>query len=69
MHLVSRREQCVRIGEFEFFFEAGESICTEYSHKYTLAGFAALASAGGFAVERVWTDPRQWFSVQLLRAH
>src|SRR5207302_1283132 len=31
MHLVSRRDQHVHIGDAEFFFAAGESILTEYS--------------------------------------
>ena len=45
-------------------FADGESIITEYSHKYTLDGFADMTSAAGFRVEQVWTDPREWFSVQ-----
>jgi len=67
MQLVSRREQAATVGGVAFGFREGEVLTTEYSHKYTLEGFAALAAAGGFAVEQVWTDPRQWFSVQLLR--
>lgn len=49
-------------------FRSGEQIITEFSHKYTLGDFAALASRAGFAVEKVWTDEREWFSVQYLRA-
>jgi uncharacterized SAM-dependent methyltransferase len=45
----------------------GESIWTESSYKYTLAEFAQLAAMTGFAVERVWTDSQQLFSVQYLR--
>lgn len=63
MHLVSRREQCVHIGEFEFFFQAGETICTEYSHKYTFDSLEHLAEAGGFRLEQAWTDERQYFGV------
>lgn len=66
MHLRSRRAQVVRVGGTEIPFEAGESIHTENSHKYTISEFAVLASAAGFSVERVWTDARRWFSVQYL---
>jgi dimethylhistidine N-methyltransferase len=67
MHLVSLKNQTVRIGEVEIAFKLGESIWTESSYKYTLEEFAHLAATAGFAVERVWTDPRQLFSVQYLR--
>jgi dimethylhistidine N-methyltransferase len=67
MQLVSRCEQAMRIGGLSIPFRRGEILTTEYSHKYTLPGFAAVAARGGFAVERVWTDRRRWFSVQLLR--
>jgi uncharacterized SAM-dependent methyltransferase len=45
-------------------FEAGETIHTEYSYKYTLDEFAALAGTAGFSVETVWTDDQSYFSVQ-----
>ena len=66
MHLVSQKAQTVSLGEARYAFEEGESILTEYSHKYTLEGFAALAARGGWAVKQVWTDPEQLFSVQYL---
>jgi dimethylhistidine N-methyltransferase len=68
MHLVSTAEQVVRLGGTEIHFERGESICTEHSHKYTLAGFARLARRAGLAVRRVWTDAGRRFSVQYLEA-
>ncbi|HVH06127.1 MAG TPA: L-histidine N(alpha)-methyltransferase [Myxococcota bacterium] len=67
MHLVSRRDQVVRIAGQAIPFAKGESIHTENSHKYELAGFAALAAAAGFTVERAWIDDAKLFSVQLLR--
>jgi dimethylhistidine N-methyltransferase len=67
MHLVSLKNQTVRIGESEISFKLGESIWTESSYKYTLEEFAQLAASAGFTVERVWTDPRQLFSVQYLK--
>jgi dimethylhistidine N-methyltransferase len=68
MHLVSLRDQTVHIGKAEFFFAAGESIRTEYSHKYSLIGLRVLAEAAGFTVARVWTDELQYFSVLYLTA-
>ena len=66
MHLVSRRDQWVHVGDAEFFFAAGESIRTEYSHKYRLGDLRDLAMAAGFATKRVWTDERGYFSVHYL---
>jgi len=69
MHLVSRIGHVVTLGGDALWIEAGEAIVTEYSYKYDLDGFAALASRGGFAVQRVWTDRERLFSVQLLTAN
>ena len=66
MHLISRRDQIVRVGSVPFFFAAGESIHTENSCKYSLPALADLAWAGGFVVKRVWMDERQHFSVVYL---
>ena len=63
MHLVSRRDQVVHSGGMPFCFAKGESIHTENSYKYSLPALNHLAEAVGFAVERVWTDERQYFSV------
>ena len=41
MYLVSRRAQTVTFGSETIEFEAGETICTEYSHKYIVDEFAA----------------------------
>ena len=68
MRLVSLRAQRVRLGGRDFQFDAGEILVTEYSHKYSLEGFRALAEANGFSVAAVWTDPERLFSVQLLEA-
>mgnify|MGYP000013984130 CR=1 FL=1 len=68
MHLVSLRQQTIRVQDREIPFAQGQSLRTERSYKYTLAGFEALAREAGWSVEAVWTDPDQWLSVQLLRA-
>ena len=66
MHLLSRRTQHVDIGEARFQFDAGASIRTEYSYKYTLSGLRAVAASAGFTLRRTWTDPLQRFSVHYL---
>ncbi|MEO0424761.1 MAG: L-histidine N(alpha)-methyltransferase [Pseudomonadota bacterium] len=66
MQLVSRVAQTVQIDGEEFDLAAGEFILTEYSHKYSLEVFENLAETAGFRVAKVWTDPRQWFSLQYL---
>lgn len=64
MHLVSTIEQHVSLARVRVPLGRGEVIVTEYSHKYTVAGFAEMASRAGFAVEEVWVDPDGLFSVQ-----
>jgi dimethylhistidine N-methyltransferase len=64
--LVSRREQQVAIGRHKVRFGVDETIQVEYSCKYSLEDFAALADKAGLAVQRVWTDPQRMFSVQYL---
>jgi len=66
MRLIAEGEQTVHIGKERFVIEDGESILTEYSHKYTLDGFASLAGKAGFTVDKVWTDAERLFSVQYL---
>lgn len=63
MHLVSESQQQVVIGEDEFQFEAGETICTEYSHKYTVEEFEAIASEVGLSLHKHWTDDENNFAV------
>jgi uncharacterized SAM-dependent methyltransferase len=67
MHLISPEAQDVSIEGRRFHFDAGESLHTENSYKYTLESFAALASASGFDCLGQWTDPRDLFSVNYLQ--
>lgn len=67
MHLVSRKDQSVRIGGDSFPFREGETIHTESSYKYTLDSFRALAATAGWRSETVWTDADALFSVHMLR--
>ena len=56
MYLVSRAAQIVTIGNEKIEFTAGETICTEYSHKYTVDEFASIAAASGLALHKGgWT--------------
>ena len=68
MHLESLEKQRVSLGEGrpEASFRAGETIHTENSHKYDLAGIEKLAAAAGFRREKSWFDDQRRFSVSLL---
>ena len=66
MYLVSDANQRVVVSGRNFEIAQGERILTEYSHKYSLDGFADLAAQAGFQVRKVWTDERRYFSVQYL---
>ena len=68
MHLVSLVPQTANVGNYRFAFEAGESIHTENSYKYSVAGFRALAKSAGFKGEKVWLDPKGLFSLHGLVA-
>ncbi len=63
MYLVSRCAQVVTIGDEKIEFDVGETICTEYSHKYSVNEFASIAAASGLALHREWTDSKQHFAV------
>jgi L-histidine N-alpha-methyltransferase len=68
MHLVSVAQQTVNIGNYRFTFEAGESIHTENSYKYSIDGFRALAARAGFRSGKVWVDAKRLFSLHGLLA-
>ncbi len=66
MHLLSLKDQRVRIAGAAFGFRGGETIHTENSYKYSVAEFQALARGAGFEPARWWTDPQQLFAVHFL---
>lgn len=66
MHLVSTRNTQLIIDGKRFQFHLGDSIHTENSYKYSIDEFQQLAEHAGFDVEKVWTDRKQYFSLQLL---
>lgn len=67
MALVSLCDQSVSINGSRVRFKNGERVHTEYSYKYTLAEFAALAEKAGLHVKQTWTDSQELFSVQYLK--
>lgn len=64
MRLVSQVDQVVGVAGCRLRFATGEYIVTEYSHKYTIPGFSALAARAGLRFREAWTDDAGWFSVQ-----
>ena len=67
MHLRSTCEQIVRMGNHQFRFEQDETIHTENSHKYSVAGFLDLAKRAGWKMQKVWQSQDHAFAEILLR--
>ncbi|MEX2403985.1 MAG: L-histidine N(alpha)-methyltransferase [Balneolales bacterium] len=65
MHLVSKIEQGFEIDGIPIHFNKGEAIHTENSYKFTIEEFQNLASGAGLSLQKYWTDPDEYFSVQL----
>lgn len=63
MHLVAERDQILVVGGKSYSIARGESICTEYSYKYTPETVPDLVRAAGYDVRASWTDERSWFGV------
>jgi uncharacterized SAM-dependent methyltransferase len=70
MHLVSREAQTARLAGIglEVEFEAGESIHTENSYKYSVEDLRSLAADSGFGLRRSWFDGNRRFSLNLFSA-
>ena len=66
MHLVSKLDQIVRLGDTDIAFARGETIHTENSYKYTLESFQEIAQSAGFVIRSSWSDEQQLFSVHYL---
>ncbi|MCH7525845.1 MAG: L-histidine N(alpha)-methyltransferase [Planctomycetes bacterium] len=69
MHLVSRENQSVTIRDLNMSvdFKIGESIHTEYSHKFTPQGFEAISRRAGLRPVEIWSDRKDWFRLILLK--
>lgn len=68
MHLRATRPLTVQLGGEAYSFNEGETLHTEHSHKYTVAGFQAMAARAGFTPGKVWLDANRWFAVLWLEA-
>ena len=68
MWLDSQHDQKVTIAGETFKFDEGESIHTEYSHKYDLATFCKTARRVGLTLSEAWTDTNGLFAVALFMA-
>lgn len=70
MHLRSRISQSVRISGAETIadFAAGETICTEASHKFRPEQIGGMARAAGFRLAEQWIDCAWPFAENLLTA-
>ncbi len=66
MHLVSKMDQLASIKGHQFSFKRGESIITEYSHKYSVQEFQHLATKAGWLPLKAWVDQNKLFSIHLL---
>ena len=66
MHLLSLKDQVIRIARRAVAFRGGETIHTENSCKYTVDEFRGLAHGAGFEPAACWTDPERLFSVHYL---
>ena len=62
MHLESTKSQDVTVAGEVFHFEAGETIHTENSYKYTPDEVKELFP-GQYRFEDMWTDPEELFGV------
>lgn len=67
MHLLSGRNQAAHVGALDttFEFRAGETICTEFSHKFTQKELLSYARLGRFTPIKMWVD-RAWPFVEAL---
>lgn len=63
MHLVSTRDQVVRLGDATFGFRAGESIHTENSYKFHVPALADRMARLGWRLDAHWTDADRLFAV------
>ena len=67
MHLISRSDQVVHLCGHAIPVAEGDSVHTENSYKYTVAGFQRLARRAAFEPEAVWVDARRWFALHWLK--
>jgi len=67
IYIRSLADQEARIAGSRFRFAQDELIHTEYSYKYSIEDFRALAARAGFRPVDTWTDAAELFSVHYFR--
>jgi len=67
IYIRSLADQEARVAGSRFRFAKDELIHTEYSYKYSVEEFRALAARAGFRPVDTWTDPAELFSVHYFR--
>lgn len=67
--IVSLRDQRATVAGESVALARGERILLEYSHKYEVPEFQALARSAGWTPLEAWVDERRLFSVHLLANH
>jgi dimethylhistidine N-methyltransferase len=67
IYIRSLVDQEARVAGGRFRFAKDELIHTEYSYKYSVEEFRALAARAGFRPVDTWTDPAELFSVHYFR--
>ncbi|QKG70251.1 L-histidine N(alpha)-methyltransferase [Erythrobacter mangrovi] len=68
MHLRAKRKLTFEVSGRPFAMDAGETIHTENSHKFTHRSANLLLQAGGWTPLQCWKDSEERFSVVLARA-
>jgi dimethylhistidine N-methyltransferase len=63
MHLLSLKSQIVQMNGVAYAFEQGETLHTEFSHKFTIAGLGQTAQLAGLQSGPFWTDPQHYFGL------
>lgn len=62
------QDQTVSVAGEKFRFRKGERLHSEYSCKYDIGEFQALAKSAGFQPQAWWTDEQELFSIHYLSA-
>ncbi|WP_444922014.1 L-histidine N(alpha)-methyltransferase [Microbulbifer sp. CnH-101-G] len=68
MHLVCLKSHSVSIADTKIEFIEGETIHTENSHKYSIAGFNSLLTRSGFEPVCFWQDPAETYVIHYAQA-
>ena len=66
MHIISLKDQIVKIGDKEIYIKENEIIHTENSYKYSEKSFLNLAKSSGYKKINSWNDKDKFFNVLLL---